>query len=451
MKALAAVLVLIGCVDQGPGPSKKVDPSLVAVHLVKQVPAGVTALNVDLGDGVGKVVYVGNTVEGLTPWAPGATLTFKSYWKVIQPPGPNWRVFAMVKGSPNTADFVNVAPSEVEQGHPVKDWKAGEIIEDVQAITLRPDWRSKTATLVVGLIAVGEHDVGDRMRAVGPNTVDRAIIARQIEVDLSKAPPPPGTVYVPRASGPIAIDGIANEPSWQTAVSSPEFATAEGCSESVGKATAKLTYDDTNLYVWVSITDTDVYSEFKKHDDPVWKQDSVEIFIDADGNKRGYVELQVNPNNVTFDSWFAGGRAPSGEVPWDSNMLTAVKVRGTPDVANDTDQGWDVEIAIPLEAVKGRDAAMPINLPPQIGDRWKMNVVRVDRKSGAKDVAASSWNRITCADFHGLDRMLTVVFADPSGSIVKKPDPIVIPSSDGSGSAVAPVAPMPVIAVPMKP
>ena len=33
------------------------------------------------------------------------------------------------------------------------------------------------------------------------------------------------------------------------------------------------------------------------------------MFIDADGNRRGYVELQVNPNNVTFDSWFAGDRA----------------------------------------------------------------------------------------------------------------------------------------------
>ncbi len=445
MKLAALALALIGCVDQGPGPNKKIDPSLVASHLLKEVPAGVTLANVDLD---GKLIYVGNTFEGATPWAPGATLTFKSYWKVVKPPGPGWRVFAMVKGSPNTADFVNVAASEVEQGHPVSIWKAGEIIEDVQPITLRPDWRSKTATVFVGLIAVGAHDTGDRMRATGANVVDRAIVARQLDVDLSKAPPPPGTVYVSRATGPIAIDGVANEPSWATAASSAEFATAEGCGESVGKATAKLSYDDTNLYVYVSITDTDVFSEYKKHDEPIWKEDAVEIFIDADGNKRGYVELQVNPNNTTFDSWFVGGRAPSGEVPWDSNMITAVKVRGTPDVANDTDQGWDVEIAIPLVAVKGRDEAMAINIPPHVGDRWKMNVVRVDKKSGGKDVAATSWNRITCADFHGLDRMLTVVFANSDGTITKKPDPIVGEGSGsgsgsgaGSGTAVLPLHP----------
>ena len=60
---------------------------------------------------------------------------------------------------------------------------------------------------------------------------------------------------------------------------------------------------------------------------------------------------------------------------------------------------------------------MAIALPPQVGDRWRLNVVRVDLKTGDKNPSASSWNRITYGDFHALDRMLTVVFADASGSI----------------------------------
>jgi hypothetical protein len=62
-----------------------------------------------------------------------------------------------------------------------------------------------------------------------------------------------------------------------------------------------------------------------------------------------------------------------------------------------------------------------------------MNIVRVDTKTGAKEVSASSWNRITCGDFHALDRMLTVVFADTGGSIV--PKPVAPPAEAGSGSA----------------
>jgi hypothetical protein len=146
------------------------------------------------------------------------------------------------------------------------------------------------------------------------------------------------------------------------------------------------------------------------------------MFIDADANRHGYVELQVNPNNATFDSWFANTRAQPGDDKWDSNMVTAVKLRGTTK-EGDTDQGWDVEIAVPWAAVKGRDEAMQVNLPPHVGDRWRLNVVRTNQRTGGKQQAeggASSWNRITVGDFHALDRMLTVVFADQTGSIAPK-------------------------------
>ncbi|MGN6108448.1 MAG: carbohydrate-binding family 9-like protein, partial [Kofleriaceae bacterium] len=203
----------------------------------------------------------------------------------------------------------------------------------------------------------------------------------------------------------------------RTAAASGELVTAEGSPEPVGKATAKLTWDDQYLYVFASIVDTDVFSPYKQHDEPLWKADCIELFVDADGNRRGYIELQVNPNNATFDSWFAGPRGPAGDESWDSGMVTAVAVRGTADKGGDADQGWDVEIGIPWAAVKGRDEAMAVRLPPQVGDRWRLNVVRVDKRSGGNEnVTASSWNRITYRDFHALDRMLTVVFADPTGA-----------------------------------
>ena len=94
---------------------------------------------------------------------------------------------------------------------------------------------------------------------------------------------------------------------------SPEFVTADGSPEPSGKATAKLTWDDFYLYVFITIADTDVSSPYKNHDDPLWKADAVEMFVDADGNRAGYIELQVNPHNTTFDSWFAGPRGSHGD------------------------------------------------------------------------------------------------------------------------------------------
>jgi len=176
-----------------------------------------------------------------------------------------------------------------------------------------------------------------------------------------------------------------------------------------------------------------VFSPFKQHDETIWKGDCIELFIDADGNRTGYVELQVNPNNATFDSYFATTRAQPGDEKWDASMETAVKVRGTADQSGDADQGWDVEIAIPLAAVKGRHDSMPVRLPPQVGDKWRLNVVRVDYRSGGGGPGVASWNRISYSDFHALDRMLNVVFADVTGSIVAKP-PGEMPPTPGAGS-----------------
>jgi hypothetical protein len=335
----------------------------------------------------------------------------------------------------------------MEIGHPVAKWKPGQIIQDTQDVVLRPDWRSPTATLYVGLVADHGHQIGDRMfaqPAPGGNpavVVDRAVIARVLDVDLSKAPPPPGTVHIPRASAAVTIDGIASEPGWGNAVTSSELVTADGSPEPVGKAIAKMTWDDQFLYVFVQVTDTDIYSQYKTQDEPIWKQDVVEIFIDADGNRKGYVELQVNPNNTTFDSYFATTRAQPGDEAWDCEMQTAVRVRGTADKAGDADQGWDVEIAIPHAAVKGKDSGMNVRTPPQVGDRWKLNVVRVDYRSNGGSPGVSSWNRITYGDFHALDRMLQVIFADTAGSIIPSaaenvapPVPPVTPPAAGSGS-----------------
>jgi len=443
MKTLVVIsFVLVGCVDRGAGPQgKKIEPGYVRENLLTAAPQDIQPLQIDLG---GKVTYLGNKLvyadgkDPKTPLAPGATIRVMHYWQVKQPPGEQWRVFAFVRGAPGSLDFMNLGATDMEIGHPTKKWKAGQIIQDVQDITLRPDWRSPTATVYIGLLEAGGHQIGDRMQATGANVVDRAIVARAIEVDLSKAPPPPGTVYIPHAAGPITIDGVANEPGWSSAATSPELVTADGSGEPVGKATARMTWDEQNLYVFVSIFDTDVFSPFKQHDETIWKGDCVEMFIDADSNRTGYIELQVNPNNATFDSFFATTRAQPGDEKWDSGMVTAVKVRGTPDQSGDSDQGWDVEVAIPLAAVKGRHDTMAVRLPPQVGDKWRLNIVRVDYRSGGGGPAWASWNRIG-NDFHALDRMLNVVFADATGSIAPRPPGEPTPGT-GSGAATGPGA-----------
>jgi biopolymer transport protein ExbD len=410
VRCLLLGVLAVACVDHGPGPQgKKVD---VSARILRAAPADITKFETPLGD---SIVYLGNKVDQARV-APGGTVTITHYWKVLKPVGSRWRPFGLVRGPPNTPDFMNLVPTDMQAAYPPAKWRAGDLIEDAQQIVIRPDWRAQTATVLVGLIEVGKHGTLDRMTATGPNTQDNAIVAATLQIDLARAPPPKGTIHLSRAKGAITIDGLANDPGWAGIPQSAEFATAEGGSEPNGKATGRMTWDDQYLYAFVNVVDTDIFSPYKKHDDPVWKADCVEMFVDADGNQRGYIELQVNPNNTTFDSWFASTRAQPGDVTWESGMVTAVKVNGTPDKAGDGDTGWDVEIGIPWTAIRGRDPEMRINLPPKQGDRWRLNVVRVDKRG--ETITAATWNRISIADFHALNRMLNVVFADEAGNVV---------------------------------
>src|SRR5450432_2135594 len=152
MRSLLGLVLVIGCVDQGAGSQpKKIEASYIADHTLKAVPEGVTRVDVSLG---GKVTYLGNIVDKPSI-VPGNAVHVRHYWRVDAPVGDGWRVFALLRGQGGTADFMNLGATDMEVGHGPATWKAGEIIEDVQDITLRPDWHSPTASLQVGLIALG--------------------------------------------------------------------------------------------------------------------------------------------------------------------------------------------------------------------------------------------------------------------------------------------------------
>ena len=354
--AMSAGLAVHGCVDRGAG-SRADDPALVAKNLLREVPATLTPrLDVAFSssfsavssadvpsasaapptgavdgakDAAGvSVVYLGNLVDH-EALVPGDTVEIRHFWRVLAPPPPDLRVVTYLRGQEGGADFMNLDDSPMRRAHPPSSWKAGEIIQDTQSVRLRPQWRSSTASLYVGLMRRGGHRAADRLPVRAGGATENLALARQWTVDLSKAPPPPGTVVVRKATSAITIDGVGDEPAWQQVPWSAEFPTAEGSPDPVGKAEGKLTWDDQALYLFVHVEDSDVASPYRKRDDPLWKADCIELFIDADGNREQYVELQVNPFNAVFDSYFATTRAQPGDVGFDAGLRSQVVVHGT--------------------------------------------------------------------------------------------------------------------------
>ncbi len=441
---VTAALAATACVEKNPGSKgKKISEDYVNENLLTAVPTMQNAVNADLG---GKVVYLGNDVDTDT-LAPGGKVTITHYWRITAPPGAGWKIFAHVTGA-TSKDWMNVDYTDMRAGYPAKRWKAGDIIKDVQKFALAKDWTSSYAQLSVGMYRKGGRSIKDRMPIVSGPADDQSrvkVFRFKVKAGAAKAKPRPSQAgyAVWRASGPITIDGKADEPAWKKAKRSPAFVDAEGGPKTGKETRAQLLWDDENLYVFISAQDDDVFSPYKKHDEPLWKADVLELFIDADRNRRGYVELQVNPNNAQFDSWFATTREQPGDVKWTANMKSAVVVHGSADKRGDKDVGWDVEIAIPLAAVKGNDPTMRVTLPPKPGDKWRLNIVRGDKPQKDR-LRASSWNKLTYQDFHALGRMLTVTFGDDTGktaAAVKGPAPKagsapMVPKKAGSAPAV---------------
>src|SRR6185312_12678106 len=115
--------------------------------------------------------------------------------------------------------------------------------------------------------------------------------------------------YVARmVAKPLKIDGKLDDAAWTEAPSTGLFVnTMTGAAASI-QTQAKLLWDKKNLYVGFDNVDDDVWTDLGKRDDKLWTEEADELMIDADGNGRTYIELQVAPNANIFDTYLSSPR-----------------------------------------------------------------------------------------------------------------------------------------------
>src|SRR6185369_7335628 len=108
---------------------------------------------------------------------------------------------------------------------------------------------------------------------------------------------------LPRASGPITVDGDLSDPGWKGALEITKFYEyyKTDNTEPPMKTIAHVTYDDRYLYVGVDCRDDDpskIRAPLVERDQVFGDQDNVAVFIDARGEGKVALELRVNPRNV---------------------------------------------------------------------------------------------------------------------------------------------------------
>jgi len=229
--------------------------------------------------------------------------------------------------------------------------------------------------------SAGADAKGSATARPGPREAPKDL--RSVIKELAAHRLPPGAA--------ITIDGRLDEPAWQAAESTGPFVDVRSGQVSPSLPTqgsARVLWDDTFLYVGFEVSDKKVHGGWPAgaKDAHLWEKDTVEMMIDpdGDGDNKDYYEIQVNPQNLVFDTQYddynspnGNGRGPFGHEEWSANLVSAVEVHGTLDDDSDVDQGYTVEMKVPWASFTKAQRS-----PPAPGTTWRMNFYAMKNNGG---------------------------------------------------------------------
>lgn len=179
------------------------------------------------------------------------------------------------------------------------------------------------------------------------------------------------THIVQRADAVMLIDGHLEEACWQEATPVRPFLFPWWTSGDQEQTEARVLWDDENLYVSFIATDQHISASYTERDDPVSRDDAVEVFIAPDpSDVSNYYNFEFNAIGTILDRSPLDGRSSSWNA---SGVVVAITIDGTLNDDADTDIGWITEIAIPFANFEG----YAVNLPPLPGDEWRLNLYRI--------------------------------------------------------------------------
>ena len=186
---------------------------------------------------------------------------------------------------------------------------------------------------------------------------------------------------VPKTDTAPTLDGNLEEGAWKRAAVLDRFVDPEGGGDVKDPTEVRLIHDGKTLYVGIRCHEghpPSLRARTQKRDGPVWQDDSIELFFDADRDAGDYRQLLANPLGTRFD-------IDSDNRDWDGDWRVAAgglrPVPGPADPAGEKASGkkqaWTLEFAIPLETLGlayKPGAAMGFNAvrfqPPRDRSMW---------------------------------------------------------------------------------
>ncbi len=230
-------------------------------------------------------------------------------------------------------------------------------------------WRFASLALQLKALLEGNEGAGATLHFVpeksSPPPADSPVMPRQLRA--------------PRVTVPPKIDGRLDDDCWQQACHIPAFVSESGQPASI-RTQAWLARDKENLYLAFCCAEPDPQSMVlrqQERDILVWRDDSVEVFLDGKHDHDSFYQIIVSALGVECDIHYQKGKADFG---WDCQGLRSA--------ASIAEQEWYVEMSIPLAEVTDQ---------PIVG----LNLQRA-RKSflTVSNLVPNSWGLLDYADLY---------------------------------------------------
>ncbi len=175
----------------------------------------------------------------------------------------------------------------------------------------------------------------------------------------------------------------------------PEGRPCESAVAYVGREASALCF-------YVSMVDSQIYTEARQDNDRMWALgDTVEFFMKPGTERRDYWEVHLAPNDLIMDLHIPDrARFTAGEVTWDE--VIAASSESSRRVER-TDDGWAVELMVPWTAF-GLEAA------PAAGAVWQFAVCRYNYPGKLEDPEHSSTAPLTEPGFHRYEEYADLIF-----------------------------------------
>lgn len=189
--------------------------------------------------------------------------------------------------------------------------------------------------------------------------------------------PSDAMIAVPALAGSIVPTTDLTQAPWSKAARVTGFLSTEDGRMSEYPTWLCLFSDDASLWIAVRCegrSDSEIQAKYTDRDGPIWRDDSVEVLIDATGSGNACHHFAVNSAGALYDA-----RNQDGD--WNGQVVVRASIDS---------RGWTAVVGIPFDTIGTQR--------PKPGETWKANVCRTvslsDGSDGTPPVKVrSAWSR----------------------------------------------------------